>query len=333
MLTPAIPLTVFADDTDTTFGDITTDTENGENNDIPTDDEEEIDLSAAVDVDGARALYLELSAGTPVIRITASFEVDRTFYVTSDAIIFTDEACTLTRAPGFGGDIFVVGEDENGVITEGVKFTLGNPLTNNTNMLIIDGNAAAMTSKVVGSVIFASEKTQVNLYPAVTIKNAVKVGNERVLNHTVSYHSRVGGAVAIITSKASMNIYGGSYFGNRTNDIIDENTEEGMVSSYGGAFYNYGTLNVYGGIFEANHAGRGGAFYNYRTFNLHRATVKNNTASMLGGALYVPNSTAAFTYIGEDSDIVDAEVLFEGIRCRRTLPLQRSHDQEHHLPC
>ena len=314
MLVPAIPLTVFADDgEDTTIGDTTTDTENGENNDIPTeDDEEEIDLSTAVDVATAEALYSALSVNTPVIRITASFEVDRSFYVISDAIIFTDEECTLTRAPGFGGDIFVVGEDENGVLTEGVKLTLGNPLTTYTNMLIIDGNAAAMTTDVVGSVVFASENTQVDLYPAVTVKNAVKVGNERVLNHTVSYHSRVGGAVAIIASKASMSIYGGSYFGNRTNDITDANTEEGMISSYGGAFYNYGTLNIYGGIFESNHAGRGGAFYNYRTLNLHRATVRNNTASTLGGALYVPSSTVAFTYIGEDNDIVDAEVLFEG---------------------
>ena len=169
-----------------------------------------------------------------------------------------------------------------------------------------------MTTDVVGSVVFASEKTHVDFYHGLTVMNASKVGNERVLDHTVSYHSRVGGAVAILAEKSTMNIYGGSYINNKANDIIDSSTEDGMISSYGGAFYNYGVLTVYGGIFEGNHAGRGGVFYNYRTLNLHRATVKNNTASTLGGAIYVPNSTVAFTYIGEENDLVESEVLFEG---------------------
>lgn len=311
LLVSTLPLAVFAEEIKDIIPDAPADNEEGENSPNP-DDEQEIDLSTAVDVATAEELAAQLSAGTAIIRIVSDIEVDRSFYITSDVIIFTDEARTLTRATDFGGDIFVVGESENGERTEGITLTLGNPLSTDMNMLTLDGNADGMAVDVVGSVIFASEKTRVDLYHGLTVKNANKVGNERVLAHTVSYASRVGGAVAILANKATMNIYGGSYINNRANDITDSSTEEGMLSSYGGAFYNYGVLTVYGGAFEGNHAARGGVFYNYRTLNLHRATIKNNTASTLGGAIYVPSSTVAYTYIGEDNDVVEPEVLFEG---------------------
>lgn len=310
MLVTVLPLTIFAEE----IGDATNDTPTDTGTELPEEgEEEEIDLSTAVDVTTADELEAELALGTPIIRIVADFAIDRSFYVTADTIIFTDEAHTLTRASDFGGDVFVIGEDKDGVRTEAaVTLTLGSPLSTAANMLVVDGNSAAMSVDVIGSVIFVVEYSRVDLYHGVTIKNATKVGNERVVEHTVSYHTRTGGAIAIVTNKAVMNIYGGSYLNSGVNDITDTSTEEGMLSSYGGAFYNYGTLSVYGGLFEGNHAARGGAFYNYRTMNIYRATIRNNTSSTLGGAIYVPASTVAYTYIGEENDVVEPEVLFEG---------------------
>lgn len=312
MLVTMLPLTVFAEELGDIIPENPADTET-EPDVQPPSEEEEIDLSQAVEVATAEGLEAELARGTEIIRIVADFSVDRTFYVTADTIIFTEERHTLTRAADFGSDIFVVGEDKDGVRAEdGATLTLGSPISTEPDMLIIDGNAGNMSVNVVGSAIFVVKGSHANLYHGLVIQNCQKVGNERVHDHSVSYHGRTGGAVAILTDKSSMNIYGGSYLNNTTNDIVDDSVEEGMVSSYGGAFYNYGTMTVYGGLFKNNHAARGGAFYNYRKMYIHAATIRNNTASTLGGAIYVPASTVAFTYIGEESDIVEPEVLFEG---------------------
>ena len=88
-----------------------------------------------------------------------------------------------------------------------------------------------------------------------------------------------------------MNVYGGSYFNNSVNTSGE--------SVYGGAFYNFATLNVYGGLYQANSAVRAGAFYNYRTMNIYNATILDNTSSTAGGAIYLPASTAAKLYVGK----------------------------------
>ena len=98
-----------------------------------------------------------------------------------------------------------------------------------------------------------------------------------------------------------MDIYGGNYNGNRTNS-------SGSVSCYGGAFYNFGVLNVYGGTFSDNHALRGGAFYNYRTMHIYKATITKNSASV-GGMVYVPASGSAFLYLGGENDVVESAVV------------------------
>ncbi len=79
------------------------------------DEEEPVDIYAnPVDVATADELQAALEQKILAIRITADFALDRTFYITADAAIFTEQAHTLTRAPGFGGDIFVVGESADG---------------------------------------------------------------------------------------------------------------------------------------------------------------------------------------------------------------------------
>ena len=124
MLVTILPLTVLAEELEEILPDNPADTETEPDVELPSD-EEEIDLSTAVDVATADELEAELALGTAIIRIVADLTVDRAFYVASDTIIFTDEKHTLMRAADFGGDIFVIGEDKDGVRTEGgAKLTL-----------------------------------------------------------------------------------------------------------------------------------------------------------------------------------------------------------------
>ena len=328
MLFNLAPFSAFAETTgDVVFDDTVIENENGttgepspEDPDKGEDEEEEEDdglpdYSNPVGVSSSNELEQALANGASAIRIDQDFALDRTFFVTSDVIIIADEARTLTRDPAFGGDLFVIGENQDGTATETpVVFILGKHDDTTPSMITIDGNSHAMTVDVVGSVIFVRKGSRADLYHNVTMTNHVKVGNERALNteYNLSYPIRIGGAVAIVSSGASMRIFGGLYTENRVNDITDSSTDEGMTSSQGGAIYNYGSLDVYGGTFSNNHAGRGGALYNYRRMNIYSAQIKNNTASTLGGAIYVPASTAAYLYIGEENDVTDEITLFEG---------------------
>ena len=258
-------------------------------------------------VSTAAQLERALQVGYTFIRITGDFELDRTFYVMSDVTIFADEPHTLTRAAGFGGDLFVVGEDEDGKHpTVEIVFTLGKR-DGSDAALTVDGNSANMTSDVVGTVVFVCDGARADLGTKLTITNNKKVGNDRLTakEYRVSYAPRVGGAVAIIENGSELNVWGGIYSNNTVNDITDANTDAGSLSSQGGAFYNHGVMNIYGGTFTGNHAGRGGSLYNYRTLRIYNGTFTKNSSSTLGGVLYTPNSTGAFLYIGDECDEVE----------------------------
>lgn len=329
-----VPYVAFAEivDTDDNIGteipdeELGGDLEGGDPEEIPDDNlggdldgdendnsENTIDYSEAVGVTSAEELSQALSEKHRLIRIDSDFYIDRTFYVTSGTIIFTESAHVLTRAVDFSGDIFLVGENPDGTFTEsGVTLTLGKPDSTEKDLLTIDGNKNNMTVDVVGSAIFVVTGSTANLYENLTVTNCKKVGNERTKLglYSVSYPNRVGGAVAIVSSKSFMNIYGGTYSGNSVIDIVDS-TDEGQTSTQGGVIYNYGTLSVYGGLFDGNHAGRGGAFFNYRKMHLYNGTVSNNSSGELGGAVYVPNSDSAFMYVGEENDVIEPSVLFK----------------------
>ena len=316
MIVTLFPFSAIAAEVAEDGNDVTV--EDGETNEPDDGGEEEeeetvIDYSDPVSVSSADELETALTEGASAICIDADFELDRTFYVVSDTVIVADSPRTLTRAVGFGGDIFVIGENTDGTATlEPVVFTLGKPDETTPSMITIDGNAQNMQTDVVGTVIFVRGGSRADLYHNVTITNNNKVGNEKTLNedYNLSYPIRIGGAVAIVSHKGEMRIMGGTYTNNRVNDITDSSTDEGNLSSQGGVIYNYGKLDVYGGTFEGNHAGRAGVFYNYRTLNLYSAEIKGNSASSLGGAIYVPNSTAAYLYIGEENDLVEPDARF-----------------------
>lgn len=304
--------TIFAELSDIN-GNTTSNDTTLENEKDDAEDEGVIDYSNPVSVSSADELELALNEAASAILIAADFELDRTFYVISDTVIVANEPHTLKRASTFGADIFVVGENSDGTATlEPVTLTIGKPDDTTPSMIVFDGNSSEMATDVVGTVILVRGESSANLYHNVTMTDHVKVGNQKTLtgDYGVSYPLRVGGAVAIVSSKATMQIYGGLYTKNRVNDIVDSSTDEGNTSSQGGVIYNYGTLSIFGGVFSYNHAGRGGVFYNYRTMNIYNADINNNTASSLGGAIYVPNSTAAFLYIGEENDKVESDVRF-----------------------
>ena len=267
-------------------------------------------------VDSAAGLEAALANGKTCIFITADFEIDRTFYITRSTLIYTTEPRTLTRAADFAGDMFVIGAASDGTLCENpVTLVFGDKTSETCDLFTINGNSENMTVDVSGSVFFVCTDNCVDLYENVTVTNCKKVANARTIDNaqTPSYPDRIGGAVAIIAAGGFMNIYGGKYTNNTVNDL--DNTLEDSAktpSSQGGAFYNYGTLNIYGGLFDSNHAARGSVFYNYRRLNIYSAKITNNSSSDLGGVIYVPNSGSAFLNVGTDNDIVEPSVNFEG---------------------
>ncbi len=283
--------------------------------------EEEIEI-VGVPVSSLEELEEELAIGTEAVNLLADITLDHTIYITHNFTIYSETAVTILRAPEFGGDLFVVGQYADGTLCENVVtnedgttsevevvLTFGRE-EDEANLLTIDGNKDNVTASVVGSALFICKPGHVVVYESVNIQNHKKAGNERTSheNVTVSYPAKVGGAAAIVASGGVMDIYGGTFSGNEVNTVADENE----TCLQGGAIYNYGTLNIYGGTFDSNQAKFGGAFFNYRTMHLHCATISNNYAADLGGAIYAPNSTSAFTYIGEDAAGVEAHVSFIG---------------------
>lgn len=299
VLLTALPITISAETTDPGI-------DSGETQNPSPDISDTEDPIPIYDVNSAEELQQALADQKPLIRITADFEIDRTFYVTYNTSIFASKTHTLTRKADFAGDVFVVGQDDEGNLYEDNIFTLGGSPVGGENLLIIDGNSQNMTVDVLGSIVFVCSNNQADLQSDLTIKNNKKVGNERAHDsaHSLTNTKYIGGAVAILAKDSLMNIYGGTYSNNSVNASGD--------SIYGGAFYNYATLNVYGGTFENNSAVRAGAFYNYRTLTITNATIKNNTGTSLGGAIYLPSSTSALLYLGTEDNAKKNSVCFIG---------------------
>ena len=268
------------------------------------------------DVYSAAQLERALAAGHEKICICADFQVDRTFYITKNVTVYSKEAHTLTRAADFAGDIFVVGEYADGTAAESeedIVLTLGDPGSKTANLLVLDGNKDNLTVDVAGSAIFVCAAGRADLYDNLTVQNFKKVTNDRTAQsrHGVSYPERIGGAGLILAKNAEANIYGGIYQNNEVNSVTPEG-EAATTCFQGGFAYNFGVLNVYGGTFEGNYAQSGAALFNYRTANIYAAQILRNTASDLGGAIYMPNSTGAVLNLGQENEVAEPSVLFQG---------------------
>lgn len=265
-------------------------------------------IPAVESVNAATAAELEaaLADKAPSIKLTADFAVDRTFFVPYDVVIFCEQAVTLTRAADFAGDIFVIGEDKDAIAAK-KQVTLSVGGTTTAAVLTIDGNKQNLTVDVAGTVFFVCSMGKAELYENLVVTNHKKTANDRtaVAAHGLSYPDRVGGAIAIVAEDGFLNVMGGTYSNSEVNL-----PEDATVSFWGGAFYNFGTMNVYGGTISGNKGMRGGAIYNYRRLHIYNATLSDNTATTLGGALYCPASTGSFSYLGEPNAQVTAKVLF-----------------------
>ena len=260
------------------------------------------------DVNTAEELEAALADGIDAICIASDLTLDRTFYVSKDTIVYSESAVTLTRSPEFAGDVFVIGQNSEGVLCkETVTFSIGGFNGDTSGGLTINGNSENMTVDVVGTIFFVCAKAQADFYDNLTVTNCKKVGNERSFEashgFTESNAKNLGGAVAIFVEKSYANIYGGTYTNNSVNTT-------GSIAIYGGAFYSYATMNVYGGHFEGNNANRAGAIYCYRTLNLYAGVFKNNTASTSGGAIYLPASSSAKLFLGGNNELITSSVLF-----------------------
>ena len=273
-------------------------------------------LEGVVDVRSAAELEAAIEAGAPRIRIAADFDIDRTFYITSQTTIFSTTTHVLTRAADFGGDIFVVGEKRNGrsEIMQGREavLNLGDPDSAISSLLIFDGNKAGMQTPVTGSAIFVCRSSRVNVYENASFIDHRKTGNQRTANadYSLPYPSRIGGAVAIVANGV-MSVYGGVFSGNEVNDETEtEDEEEGKLSTLGAVIFNYSNLYVYGGLFTGNQAARGGVIYNYRMVRANAGTFRGNRATHIGGAVYQANSQYTELLLGAPG-ADDPVLLFE----------------------
>ena len=267
-------------------------------------------------VESASELETALVAGAEKICITSDFEIDRTFFITYNVNIYSNEPMTLIRKADFAGDFFVIGESSDGIVCEEkVTLSVGKADAQSSDMLTIDGNKENMTADVNGTIFFVCKNGQADLYSDITVTNcATLAGNERAKDSKYTLNNNrsvIGGPVAVIAEAAKadpgnikdgvMNIYGGKYLNNGA--VGDE--------LYGGVIFNHSKLYVYDGLFKGNTATRAGAFYNYRDIYIYKATVQNNTASSMGGAVYMPDSSGARMYLtGEESE-AGAQIVFK----------------------
>ena len=259
--------------------------EGGEDDDAPAE--------VIIGVMNAAELEAALNQGYDKIQILRGFKVDRTFEVTKNTAIFAKENVTLTRDASFGGDMFLLGSAEKSEdeAAEHVAITFGSEEAKIT----IDGNKDNMTVDVVGTVFFVRNLAEAELR-GVNVINAKKVGNERVLEEAytgLSYASQIGGAAVILTS-GKLDIYNSEFTNNEVSVFEKDNTDS--ISGRGAAIYSFGALNVYNSAFTNNQATKAGAIYAYRETHLTDTSFEGNTASTLGGAIYIPSSTVAFVY-------------------------------------
>ncbi len=317
MVLSSVPMVVFAQDTPTDPDSTVQEEQEPTIPEEPETPEESTPDDTPVDVQNvtsAEELEKAIATDAEAIRITDSFEIDRTFFITRDVRIYSEEACTLTRKADFADDIFVIGESAEGeVCPSKVILTVGTAGADESDLLTINGNSENMTVAVTGTVFFVCKNGQADLHK-LNVTNCKKTGNVRALDkdkYTLcNDRTIIGGAVGIIVEAAKddsskitdgvMNIYGGKY---TYNGVAESGT-------YGGVIFNHSKLNVYDGIFEHNYAERAGVFYNYRRMNMFKATVSDNSATAMGGAIYLPSSTGAVLYVDGGAKTEVAPIVF-----------------------
>lgn len=252
-------------------------------------------------------LKSRIQAGVDIL-IAGNITLENTIFVADKVTIYTNGEYTLTRAPGFLGDLFIIGcyEDGTNTILHGKTASL-TIKPESAGAIIIDGNKNAISDTVTGTAFLLKNSAVFDMHENVKIINCKKTGNGYLLadGHNMSDPALAGGAAVIITN-GTFNMYGGEISDcevNMNDSAVtpsEEQTEGYNNSSRGGAIFNYGTFNMHGGVIKNCKAGRGGALYNYRISYLSSGAIQNNHSASYGGAFYNPNSQYIYAVIGQD---------------------------------
>lgn len=273
-----------------------------------------VTISAVWGLDGTNTLQQLIDrtdAGVDKIIITSDIVVNQPIYISYNTKIYSDGNYTIKRDPSFTGDMFVVGTTRDKISATTLHRKAELTLGGGRGMLTIDGNRDKVKSTVKGSALFVCESAVLNLYNGVTIANNVKLGNERVFDYTdyvsVATTERAGGA-AILNLNATVNMYGGLIDNNlvATEHTIVKNAD-GTETWYenngcGGAVYNRGNFNMYGGTISRSEGLRGGALYNDRIMYLVSGTVSDNVAYYYGAGVGSSSSSNADLFIGSQGE-------------------------------
>lgn len=249
------------------------------------------------------------NAGVREIKIAANIAINQPIFISYKTTIYADTNCNLTRAPKYDGDLFVVGQDKKGepavLNHRRAELTLGG----GKGLLTISGNRKNVTVKVVGSALYVYESATVNILDNACIANNIKLGNKRIYECT-TYASedslmRAGGA-AILNINGTVNMFGGVVRDNlvaTTHTVVKDETGAEVKKEYfgcGGAVYNRGNFNMYGGTITTSEALRGGGVYNDRVAYLEAGTISYNESHTYGGGISSSSSSNADTFIGNN---------------------------------
>ena len=217
-------------------------------------------------VDDLQQLQQCINNGVKKICLTKNVEISSPIFVTSDLTIVSETDVVMKRSMDFLGEMFIIGEGQDGnkAIYDGKvpKLTLGDAKM--IGSITIDGNSDV---SAMGSVFLIVSSGQLVMNDNVTVQNANKVGNERLLDsrYITSSPENIGGAAVDIISGAFI-MNGGV--------IKDCKAVMNTSQSYmGGAIYNYGDFHMYGGKLSNNEANRGAAVYNYKTVHIYKGTI------------------------------------------------------------
>ena len=240
-------------------------------------------------------------AGESKIFIANDIEIENSVFITNKTELIPLADCVLKRSENFLGDMFVIGENELG---ENVLLQGNSPQlilnSSSEHILTIDGNSQHMQGGVNGSAFLVLYSGKLDMYKNVVVTNCEKVGNKKLVekDYNLRYPNKVGGAGVVVVN-GTFNMYGGEFANCQVNCVEDD---ESAISCFGGAVYNFSTVNIGGGIFRNCSASRGGAIYNYRTCLVNEATFDGNHASIYAGAIYLPESQYANLILGDEGE-------------------------------
>ncbi len=273
----------------------------------------DITVYAVWELDGTDTiteLVKRANAGTDVIVITDNITVDQPIFIPYETTVYSDGDFSITRAPDYTGDIFVVGSDKDGnksvMQNRRAVLTLGG----GKGTLTIDGNRDNVTVPVNGSAVFVADSSELNIYDGVRIANNNKTANDRIYQYdnifSESALKRMGGA-AVLNLSSTVNMYGGVIENNAVAiEYTETPNEDGTVSNTedngcGGAVYNRGAFYMYGGTISSNEALRGGAVYNDKSCYLVSGEISDNVSYTFGGAVSSSLTTTSHIIVGSDN--------------------------------